>query len=201
MSETKYADYYECAVPTRYRVLGLRLKPFCLGHRLNLIRLQSPFVFGEQSIATNRDLLLALMICACSFEEGQEFLSSPSAIKREIRRWDKMVGRRWWIFARKVDWAEAKRLFLEILREASLQPKVWRRTETAEGSLVEVGAPEELALRVSLLGKMTQSEIMNAYLPSVWFDYYALREREEGRKIFYTHQDQLDQMEAEMTDG
>lgn len=66
-------DYAEARNPDRCKMLGLVLKPYCEGHRTNLRRISSPFVCGGPVSA--RDLFLAIMICAQTWEDGELFLA------------------------------------------------------------------------------------------------------------------------------
>ena len=60
-------DFYEAFINCQHKVLGKRLKPFCLKHCLYLEAIESPFMRvanGEETEISRKDLELAVLICS-----------------------------------------------------------------------------------------------------------------------------------------
>lgn len=74
--------------------MGLRLKPFSLGHVILLGRVRSSFVTeGEQT--SLHDLALSVLICALNFKEGTELFNNKD-LPRFFECWhDKLAGISW----------------------------------------------------------------------------------------------------------
>jgi len=91
-TEPKPAQGYAvAALPDPYRILGLRLKPFCLGHYLLLQRFNCAFVASEPQPITREDVLLGVLICSMWNNEFLEFISGKG-FWSEVRKWGKRVG-------------------------------------------------------------------------------------------------------------
>ena len=67
-------DYYQAAVPDGWQVLGVKLRPLSLGHLILLKRYGSAFVVG--GIPTEADLVLSVLICSRTYEDGVELVES-----------------------------------------------------------------------------------------------------------------------------
>lgn len=60
--------YCRAALPDPVTIIGLRLRPFCIGHAVLLQRLSNPFwVSGQADVD---DLVMAAMICSGTYEDG-----------------------------------------------------------------------------------------------------------------------------------
>ncbi len=59
--------FIEAAMPQRWTICGVRLKPFSLGHHLLLWKVGSPFVTATAADAGWGDVLLGLAICSRKF--------------------------------------------------------------------------------------------------------------------------------------
>lgn len=70
---TNWEQYCRAALPDPVTVLGLRLRPFCIGHAILLQRLGNPFWASGQ--ATADDLAVAAMICSRTYEDGLAMLT------------------------------------------------------------------------------------------------------------------------------
>jgi hypothetical protein len=75
----KQQSTFNAIVPTPWTILGLKLKPFALGHLVLLHRLESPFITGAPP--TYADLSMAVLMCSQTFEEAIESLSDPELDK------------------------------------------------------------------------------------------------------------------------
>lgn len=133
------ADYFRSCLPDTWQILGVRLRPFSLGHLVKLKAFDSPFAAddGEQSI-TIGDLVLAVAICSMS--------SHPDPTQDEFWRWwtaprrvtvfHRLLGRkplrpaerdivRWGAKAKSVDIAEKARLMCDYIASHSEVPGYW----------------------------------------------------------------------------
>lgn len=88
-------SYTSACFPDRWRILGLRLQPFCLGHALLLERYGSPFAnafqgepIGEVGFA---DLLLAIFICSKPYPQAAEAMGRGLGLSYRLFAW-----RCWW---------------------------------------------------------------------------------------------------------
>ncbi len=184
-------------VPTPCTVFGTVLLPFSLGHHVMFARHGLAFTDNPEADFTTDELLTGAFLCAHTYEEN-----ITGHIRMEFsaahERWVKQVKRR------KFDLKEAGEVFREHLREGYRIAPVWRHT-CVKG--VSMSAPWEMLLRVRLVhAGFTSKEVMNAYLPAAWYDYFAATEIEQldkcedaskWKKIFYTLQDALDDAAAE----
>jgi hypothetical protein len=79
--------YYVALIPDTYKVLGIRLQPFSIGHYILLHRLGSPFITGERK-PTLADFIQSVLICAGNWKEGLEIETDPLQwLKMRIWRW------------------------------------------------------------------------------------------------------------------
>lgn len=149
---------FEAALPQPYRVLGIKLKPFCLGHYLLLRRHGCAFVADEQARATREDLIFAVLVCSQSFDEFQSWINDGKVSAweqcKELARFAtfrsstaEMLaafgGRRWQYETLRIgravglfDLKEKCELFQRYLEEHTREPKVWFEKEptTESGS-------------------------------------------------------------------
>lgn len=86
--------YLEQVKPKRYVILGIVLRPFCIGHYLHLAEQNSVFIQENERRITFEDLkkerfwielLLALTVCRHTYEEFDEIMSNKDLLDAEIR--------------------------------------------------------------------------------------------------------------------
>lgn len=65
-------NYFEAAYPEPYQILGVRLRPFSLGHYIKLSRLGCAFVSETEQNAKLSDLLLGIVVCSMPTSADQE---------------------------------------------------------------------------------------------------------------------------------
>lgn len=143
-------SFTAAALPEPYVILGLSLRPFCLGHYIWLRRLECSFVSSEPAQPTRDDLILACLVCSMPFEDFSRWVSAErlppvsrllaaakallmlrlaeariawSGTESEWRvyRWGKKVG----FF----DLQEKSNLFQSYLKAHSQMPKFWIEKE------------------------------------------------------------------------
>ena len=181
------------ALPQPYRILGLRLRPFSLGHYLLLSRHDCAFVASESRPATRADLVLACLVCSMRFDEFEAWIEprpvrwtdrlraalsfSPTLILSAFRhsqaqfdmvRWGRAVGPVW-SFDAKV------RLFLRYMEESSRTPKYWIEREDGRGSGAH-WAQNVLNLLTGELG-FTRTESLDMPLAEALLHFFAAAER------------------------
>lgn len=72
----EHADYYTARLPEPTTILGLKLRPFSLGHLLLLHRIRSYFV-GEDEKLTYEDLALSVLICSQPYAAAVAAFDDP----------------------------------------------------------------------------------------------------------------------------
>lgn len=154
------AAYSLAAIPEPFQILGLRLKPFCLGHYFLMARFNVAFVSDETVEATIDDLVLGVLICSMTYEQFVSFLESDN-FQGEVTEWGRKTG---------VDFDLAAKvgLFNEYMARAFKQPMV-----IFEGQPSESGAHWSQVIKVSLLSMgYSHSEAMNLPLSQAFNDFY-----------------------------
>lgn len=166
-------DYYQAAIPDEWQILGEHLRPLSLGHFTLLKRHESAFVTGE--IPTVLDLLVSVMICARTWEDGVEFIESEE-FKPETKRLEKLL--------KKCDNLTKRMVyFREYLEEGMSGPKVWSK----EGEdKAQFGSPFVQVIKVSLMSKMglSESETLNRPLSLCLWDMATLSELQGLVKVY-----------------
>lgn len=167
-------NYLDAIVPTPFCVLGIRLRPFSLG-MLNLLqRIESPLVMDD-SHPTKEELVQAVLICSRSFGEGVELLSRPALMRSTLRSLN--IGLRGVFRRRHINWDEALLMFYDYIRDGMRRPDVWE----SEGN-IQPSAPWEEIIILSLMRcGYERSEVMDAYLPLVWFTFHTASEMDSYR--------------------
>lgn len=90
------ASYATAALPEPFRILGLRLRPFSLGHYLLLQRfgcacLNEPEPGAPPAVIPRADLILGVLICSMRHQEFLQFIEQKN-FTREVRRWGQRAG-------------------------------------------------------------------------------------------------------------
>ena len=167
------ASAYSAAMaPQPCRVLGRDLKPFCLGHHLLSQRLGLDWI-------DSADFLLAVLLCAHSYEDGLQLLRS-GRILVALESWRRQLRPRWWGRCKQIDFTNGQLVFGEYIKEGYSRPKLW---QYQDGGL-ELSAPWENLLKVRLVGAgFSESAVLNKYLPLAWWDYYTVLELRQADRI------------------
>ena len=77
--------------PPRPRCIGVAMQPYCLGHHLRLTAAESPFVTGK-GFPGYEDLILAALICAHTWDEGEQLLRSRWRMWFTLKVWGFFAG-------------------------------------------------------------------------------------------------------------
>lgn len=188
-----HGPYYRAAIPDPRRILGLKLRPFSLGHLLLLNRVESAFVTGQRP--SYGDLALSVFICSQKYEDGIEALDSDD-LQPFMRKWQRKLcgecGILYWIGLRKskpIDLPEKCKAFSEYLKDGCAHPDFCWSDENTKS----IAAPIEQIVRVKLLAStnLTETEIMNRpWALSLW-DYLTLKVFEG--QIDFVDSDEIDE--------
>ena len=179
------AAYLQAAIPEPYRILGIRLRSFSIGHLFLLHRHGCNFITAAKPPWID-DLILGILVCGLSYEEGVSIFNDQSATDTQIAKWRKtcLVRRFFGIpFGMvRVDWVEKANLFRQYLDDAMKIPKAFVEEKTGNS----MGAPMWQTIRVSLLSQtsLTNSEILNMPLALAFWDYLTLGELKAQARIF-----------------
>jgi hypothetical protein len=81
------------AAPPQPYVMGLKLRPFCLGHSILFEAIESPFIVGG-SVGLP-DLSIAAWICSKTYEDGSAaLLSADPSTSKAFKAWGRKWGKR-----------------------------------------------------------------------------------------------------------
>lgn len=111
---------FAAAAPEPFRILGLRLRPFSLGHYVILRRHACAFVADESQSVTREDLIFACLVCSMRFDEFNEWILGCNILD-EIKAWGRKIG----LF----DLKEKSALFQRYLLSHSEVPAYWIERE------------------------------------------------------------------------
>lgn len=159
------AAYFRAAIPEPFRILGLRLKAFSLGHYLILKRFGCAFVSETDARATREDLVFGVLVCSMDHDEFLAFMDHAEFLK-SIQKWGHEVG----LF----DLKEKALLFQRYIEEGTQQPKFWIEQDDNDPS----GSHWSQVMITTLRGKLgyTRHEVLNAPLTRAFSDFYKFAE-------------------------
>lgn len=165
------AAYLHAAIPEPVQILGLPLRPFSLGHWLLLSRFDNSFLTGRATGVD--DIILAILVCSMSFEEGLKFLSAPDR-EEQITSWSKKLKHKFRQEGQTLDFAEKAELFKAYFDAGMVIPN-YSATESGTAS---VGSPWPQVLKLTLMSElgMTETDVLNRPLRLSWWDYLGWRE-------------------------
>jgi hypothetical protein len=157
--------YSAAAIPEPFQILGLRLRPFCLGHYWLMERFNLAFVAAEKKEVTLSDLTMAVLICSMTYEDFLEFIDEADWMTK-IKAWGESCGG--------FDIYEKIALFEKYISNALQQPDV-----VFEGETKESGAHWSQALFSALTGNCgyTAVEARNMPLGQAFMDFFKVAEQ------------------------
>ncbi len=186
------ADYLEAAIPPTYRILGIRLKAFSIGHLMLLRHFGNPFVAereGKDEKILPEHLTMGVFFCSHTYEEALEKMQEPD-FQEKITAWLIEIG--------PYDFQAKALEFAEYIAAHSIWPKL----HPPEDDPRMPGAPFIQRVRLLLMGKLNYSimEANNCSWGKAVHDYFAWLEMEHAAKIFndqetdYSHLATSDEM-------
>jgi len=197
-------DYFAAAYPEPWQVLGIRLRPFSLGHFIKLSRFKNAFVAEQSATATLGDLVMGVAVCSMSNnadpskDEFWQWWNQPAKFnlwawlfrktpmtpaERDMVIWGKSVGT--------LDgWQEKAKLFADYITAHSEPPGFWI---TDEKPARKSGAHWVHAVTSRLVSECgyTQDEVLNVPVCKALQDYLKSAEDQGAVRLV-----SLDLMEA-----
>lgn len=180
--------FYQAAIPDAWEILGVKLRPFSLGHVILLHRIDSPFVSRTLSDhPTFDDLALSVLICSESYEKAVECLDYPH-LPRVLRSWaDRLTGMDRWTVrmglrkARIIDFLQPAIEFSNYIREHSKIPDY----DFNPADFSEMHCPEVQMVKVTLMREMgfSESELLDRSWGLCLWDYVVLRAQDGKVKM------------------
>jgi hypothetical protein len=171
------ADVYRAIIPEPRILLGIHLKPFCLGHLMLLHRMESVFVAEEPAAPTMEDLVAAVFVCAMTWEENLRVLRSGKMerwrfgpfVRREpvaafMLRWQRTIG----LF----DLTQKIIEFADYMREGCETPLFGGAS--GEGKASKCPLPQRAKVKLLRELNLTLSEVMNRPWGECVWDYLTL---------------------------
>lgn len=155
-------SFVQAAVPEPFQILGLRLKPFSLGHYILLKRYG--FVCDSGEPYTRENMILACLVCSMDYREFLEFIESPD-YKADVIAWGELCGH--------FNLAEKLRLFYEYIAPSFEEPAFIIIGQTADNP---GDWSQNLKLAMMLKLNATEEDILNRPLASLRSDYFRLAE-------------------------
>jgi len=192
-------QYVKASVPEPYTILGLRLRPFALGHFLLMRRFGCAYAEDRERAMSNpsdliKDFIMALVICSLTYEDFLEAISSDKLVVSSKRfKWfgaevQRVVSFRKWLahWGKVVSKASQSKdfvvldklaLFRAYLNDGMEVPLFWEGDANEDAPTS--GAHWTQSVLLVLTGELgyTQSEALNAPLSKALADYFRFAER------------------------
>lgn len=194
----RYADAADTVAEPRL-IAGVVMRPFCLGHHLLLRAFGLPFAGSPEADAGPDDVFIGIAVCGMSYEGATESIRLGT-FNAEVAAWRKKLAGPWWN-PRVIDYDAIESAFRDYLADGYKMPPVW----SYDGNGISLSAPWEVMLKTRLLSAgLSETEILNGYLPARWYEYFSAIEMEamskcddhkQWRKLFFTKSD-AEKMEA-----
>ena len=181
------ADYHLACHPDPVTILGVRVRPFTLGHAHLLARMESPFIAdgedGEPQPPAIGDVVLGVEICQRDYAAACAFLEQDNAariIEKTARKWLKRN--------RAEDDVSPISEFIHYISHAAQGPRFWVEQKQAAKS----GADWLQSLKLGLLKTgRSVAEAMDTPLGEAMWDYAAYWESEGAVKLHTDSDDAL----------
>jgi hypothetical protein len=195
---TQLDNYVRAAVPDPYTILGVKLRPFCIGHFFLMQRFNCAFSSeNEETLGNVEDLLLAISICSRTYEEFIEFINDPAHFNKWCKQWGIEVTK-----ALKKDknfnFLHKMMLFKEYMKNGLIVPKFFEGDNQGDGKTS--GAHWSQSVLLVLTGELgyTYSEAVNMPLSKALADYFKWAEK--GGMVTLMNDDELEAV-AEIEKG
>jgi len=170
-------DFYSAAIPEPTTVLGLRLRPFSLGHVILLGRVRSSFVTEGEPLSLH-DLALSVLICSLSYTDGLSLFNNRN-LDRFFKRWHSRLAGESWLTRlgfrklREIDYAQKAVEFGEYIKRASKIPNYSYRADDFK----QIECPSVQIVKVTLMRDMgfREAELMDRPWGLCLWDYVTIR--------------------------
>jgi hypothetical protein len=169
-------NYTKALIPEPYTLLGIELKPFCLGHIFLMQRFGCAFSSeSPDTMGGIDDLLLGISICSRTYEEFLEFVNTPKELKEWTKKWGKYIKKE--TKKKNFDILSKFEFFREYLKSGIFIPKYWE-LETSEHK-EQSGTHWTHTVLNTLTSELgyTQSEALNVAIARGLQDYFRYLEK------------------------
>lgn len=200
-------DYISAVIPEPVTILGLRLRPFCIGHYQILSRFDCSYVSEKETVASREDLIFAVLVCSMSPADFIEWAArdeKPTGwqrllawclrkqpkgrLEKAIADWGRKIG----VF----DFAEKSAMFQKYLADNSKMPRFWEE----EGGKAS-GAHWSQSVMLCLTSKLgyTHKEAEELPLSQAFHDF--LKHAESEGSVRLMTEEEIDFLEKEAANG
>lgn len=170
-----YSEYLAAAIPPPFTILGVTLRPYSLGHKIVLGRINSPFEVG--GIPGVSDIVLAVLICSNDYDGAVELLNQPD-LAEQCNKWAMQLQIHGSWPRRKIveiDWPDKRRMFERYIAEHSREPVI--SFEESKFSDSAQTCPSTQLVKVELMRELglSEHEVLNRCWSLCRWDYITLR--------------------------
>lgn len=161
--------YTRACVPDTPTILGVKLRPFSLGHYFLFNRYDCGYVKSKEEDGGIIDLFLGVAICSRTYEDFLEFANDEKSFNEYMKVWGEEITRRI-KEDKEFNFVHKMMDFQDYMRNAIVIPKFFYNKNDGK----ESGAHWSVSLLNALVSECgyTQSEALNAPLSKALFDYY-----------------------------
>lgn len=173
MAQTQLDNYVKASIPDPYTILGVTLRPFCIGHFHLMQRFECAFgKEGEDIQGGINDLLLAIAICSRTYEGFIEFVSDPKEFNSWCSKWGKEVKKAM-NTDKNYNFVHKMLMFQQYMREGVIIPQFYQENNGSDGTK-ESGAHWTQIILLVLTSELnyTFSQAINMPLSKALFDYF-----------------------------
>ena len=169
--------YINAILPEPYRILGVTLRPFSIGHMYLLKKYDC--ALGDDDV--NRmgdisDLILAIVICSRSFKDFNEFINNEKEFAIWMKKWSKVIrgiikiDKSFNIFSSTVK-------FKQYMKEGIVIPRYWENNNN-DGDEARSGVHWSQNLLFVLQKELgySQEDALDLPLSKAFQDYYKFAE-------------------------
>lgn len=169
-------DFFAAAIQEPTTILGVRLRPFSLGHLIILQRLKSAFVTDGEEM-TIHDLALSVLVCSLPYTEGCALFNRTDLPKFFLNWHSQLIGgwRARWGFRKPIviDYPKKVREFSDYLSRGSQVPCY----SYDPGKFSAMECPSVQIVKVTLMRDMhiPEAELMDRPWAICLWDFVTLR--------------------------
>jgi hypothetical protein len=177
------ADFFMAAIPEPVALLGVRLRPFSLGHVLLLNRFGNAFGTGHRPGL--EDLIHGIVICSQTYADALADMDNPK-LPAAVAGWHRRLQPRNWLGIREPGLGfslhDALAEFTAYVKAGSSFP-LFSVDESKIGGVIAV--PMVQSVKVTLQSKMhfSETELLDRPWGLCLWDYFTLHAQEGNCKI------------------
>ncbi len=165
-------NYTWAIIPEPYEIMGVKLRPFSLGHYFLMSRFGCGFASDdENTMGGIPDLLLGITICSRTYEDFLEFINDEKAFTKWMKKWGKAVRKKL-KKDKNYDMIYTFMAFKDYMKNGIVIPKYFEGEHADKGTPSGAHWTQSIFLvAVSELG-YSHSEALNSPLSKVLSDYF-----------------------------